>query len=166
MFDLFQNLALYIHAVISHMLTILAGCGATVILELFRRYVLRREFPNRWYFWMLTAFLCFASFQAWLDEHTSAEGRESKIQNLSSGVYVETSSKPAYTTDGHENWFPGNAPIVAGITWTRTGASIATNAIGFCMLYVRDSPSVATQRSVMTDFTKEWDEFLRKFVSA
>lgn len=64
------------------MITILAGCAATVVLELFRRFLLKREFPNRWYAWILVAFLVFALFQAWEEQYTSAEGRAALISDV------------------------------------------------------------------------------------
>src|ERR1700733_5152206 len=74
-----RNLSGYVQAVIAHMLTILAGCAATVILELYRRFYLKRDFPDRWYIWILMCFLCFASFQAWQDQSTSRVALEGAL---------------------------------------------------------------------------------------
>lgn len=78
-----QNGLLFVRSIGVHMITILAGCAATVILELFRRFVLKKEFPNRWYAWILFVFLGFAAFQAWDEQFTSAEGRGRLIAQMS-----------------------------------------------------------------------------------
>ncbi len=78
-----QDGLLFVRSVGAHMITLLAGCAATVVLELFRRFVLKRDFPNRWYAWILSGFLCFAFFQAWEEQYTSAESRAHVIYALS-----------------------------------------------------------------------------------
>jgi hypothetical protein len=74
-----STLPVFVQAVLGHLVTILAGCGATVVLELIRRFVLKREFPNRWYLWFLAVFLVFAFFQAWQDEYLSALARSTDL---------------------------------------------------------------------------------------
>jgi hypothetical protein len=77
------------------MLTLLAGCGATVLLDQFRRYAKRRawitdDWPDKWWLYILLAFLCFASFQAWEDQHTSNIGRQTDLHGKDLALQKET----------------------------------------------------------------------------
>jgi len=81
-----QHALLFVRAIGEHMVTLLAGCGATVALDLFRRYYLKKDFPDKWYAWILVGFLSFAIFQAWAEQFTSAEWRGNKLFELSERV--------------------------------------------------------------------------------
>jgi hypothetical protein len=79
-----QNLQAYFSAVAVQLLTILAGTAATVFLDQFRRLARRKkwiidEWPDLWWLYIVMAFTCFASFQAWEDEHTSNLARREDV---------------------------------------------------------------------------------------
>lgn len=76
-----KSFELYTSAVVSHMLTLLAGCAATVLLDQARRLFKRRgwvkdDWPDLWWLYIMLAFLFFASFQAWEEQSLSRAGRE------------------------------------------------------------------------------------------
>jgi hypothetical protein len=76
------GLGSFLLSVLQHWVSLLAGCGATVVLELFRRYWLKREISLKWHSILLLLFVLFACYQAWLHEHSSAEGRAKRIVAL------------------------------------------------------------------------------------
>ena len=89
---LWSNVISFVQAVVVHVVTILAGCAATVALELFRRFKLKgRDFPDRWYLWVLSSFLAFATFQAWQDQYLSNVARREDV-NKRDGLLASVSS--------------------------------------------------------------------------
>ena len=150
------------------MVTILAGCGATVILDQLRRYSKRKgwikdDWPDLWWIYIMAAFLCFASFQAWLDEHTSAIGQFARVMELSNitPVYVEGSMTQSYfSSSGRRDYFVPRMPIVIGVIWTRTGQGIALNAYGSARVYIEPDDSFKTQKRITEDFQIFWRKLL------
>lgn len=72
----------YFHALFDHTLTLLAGCGATVVLGLFQKYVFKKPLSLKWEITILLAFVFFAGFQAWRDEHQKSTQAEAKLEDL------------------------------------------------------------------------------------
>jgi hypothetical protein len=68
-----DHLPLWARQVGHHWFSLLEGCVATVLLGLFEKFI--KPIPKLWYVIILMLFVCFASFQAWQDEYTSAQGR-------------------------------------------------------------------------------------------
>jgi hypothetical protein len=77
---MWQNIYQFCETVWLHLVTILAGCGATVVLDQFRRFAVRKkwivgDWPDGWWLVMILVFGAFASFQSWEDQYTSNKGR-------------------------------------------------------------------------------------------
>jgi len=72
----------YFLALADHTFTLLAGCGATVILGLLQKYVFKTPLSLKWEMTILLAFVFFAGFQAWRDEHQKAAQTETKLNDL------------------------------------------------------------------------------------
>lgn len=76
------DLGSFLLSMIQHWLTLLAGCGATVLLDLLRRYWLKREISLKWYSIILLGFVVFACYQAWLDQSKSLQVRIKDVERL------------------------------------------------------------------------------------
>ena len=72
----------FLVSLFSHWLDFLKGSGILVALGLFERFVLKRELHFKWYAVFLVALAFFSCFQAWLDQHSSAEARLSEVIRL------------------------------------------------------------------------------------
>src|SRR6266487_826909 len=64
----FSGLTVFIVAVLSHVLTLLAGCVATVMLGILEKHVLKRPLSVKVEIGVLACFAFFACFQAWKDQ--------------------------------------------------------------------------------------------------
>jgi hypothetical protein len=62
----------YFEALLDHIFTLLAGCGATVMLGLLQKYVFQQPLSLKWELTILLAFIFCAGFQAWREEHQEA----------------------------------------------------------------------------------------------
>jgi hypothetical protein len=68
----FDSFGAFVQAVWVHAITLAAGCVVTVMLGLFERHILKRPVSARTEIAILLAFVFFACFQAWRDEHREA----------------------------------------------------------------------------------------------
>ncbi|MGH9615804.1 MAG: hypothetical protein ACRD28_03610, partial [Acidobacteriaceae bacterium] len=81
--EFLSNFGGFVAAVAVHWLTLLAGCGATVILALIQKFVLKMEkLPLKIEATILLCFMFFACFQAWQDEHRHAASAQSQFESL------------------------------------------------------------------------------------
>jgi hypothetical protein len=69
---------LYFASLFDHIFTLLAGCGATVVLGLIQKYVVKKPLSPKWEITILAAFVFFAGFQAWRDEHRILAAEQTK----------------------------------------------------------------------------------------
>ena len=65
---LVQDARPYLVGILSHTLTLLAGCGATVTLGLTQKYLLKKPLPAQWEITIMLSFVFFAGFQTWQDQ--------------------------------------------------------------------------------------------------
>jgi hypothetical protein len=148
------------------MVTILAGCGATVLLDQLRRVAKRRgwiedDWPDKWWLYILLTFLLFASFQAWQDEHTSAGGRLEQIGRLSATmpVYLEGHLMAAhYGAHNEQILLETGQQLIVNVNWARTGSGIALDAFSDARLYLEPDDSLETAKAVTAKFSEEWSK--------
>jgi hypothetical protein len=72
----------YFFALKDHTVTLLAGCGATVVLGMLQKYVLKKPLSLKWEVMILLAFVFFAGFEAWEDQYQKAAQAEGKLTEL------------------------------------------------------------------------------------
>jgi len=70
----------YFSCLLDHTITLLAGCGATVVLGLIEKHILRKPLSPKWEVVILGCFIFFAGFQAWKDQRVRAENAETKVR--------------------------------------------------------------------------------------
>lgn len=63
----------YYSAIVNHTITLLAGCGATVVLGMLEKYIFKKPISFEWELAVLLAFVFFAGFQAWQDQYKKAD---------------------------------------------------------------------------------------------
>jgi len=73
---------LYFVSLLDHTFTLLAGCGATVMLGLLQKYVFKRPLSLKWELAILAAFVFFAGFEAWRDQLHSVNDDGQQIKEL------------------------------------------------------------------------------------
>lgn len=76
----FAEVWAYILALVGHTVTLLAGCGATVMLGLIQKYGLKKPLSVKWEIAILGVFVFFAGFQAWQNEHEKVETITAQLQ--------------------------------------------------------------------------------------
>lgn len=69
-----DNALLFLLSLLSHWLDFLKGSAVVVVWGLIEKFS-KRQIHVKWYAIFLTVLAFFSCFQAWLDQHTSAEGR-------------------------------------------------------------------------------------------
>jgi hypothetical protein len=72
----------YFAALRDHTFTLLAGCGATVVLGLIEKHLLKKPFSVRGEITVLLMFVFFAAFQAWQDEYRARQKTQTEITEL------------------------------------------------------------------------------------
>ena len=80
MYKFVPDAKLYFLSLLDHTVTLLAGCGATVVLGLIQKYVLRKPLSVKWEITILGAFVFVAGFQAWQDEYRKAKPAGTPVQ--------------------------------------------------------------------------------------
>jgi len=68
----FGGLLIFLLAIISHVVTLAAGCVVTVVIGLLEKHVLKRSLSLKWEIAILLGFVFFACFQAWRDQYQRA----------------------------------------------------------------------------------------------
>jgi hypothetical protein len=86
MADFFAQFSTFFGAVGSHLVTLFAGCVATVTLGIFQKYVFKRPLSVKEDVAVFLLFLFFACFQAWRDEHRNTQSVIDEKSTLASEV--------------------------------------------------------------------------------
>ena len=79
MLNFLSDTVAYISAILGHTVTLLAGCGATVVLGLIQKYILKRPLSVKWELIMFSGFVFFAGFQAWQDQRNSYNAAQEQL---------------------------------------------------------------------------------------
>jgi hypothetical protein len=82
----------YFLALLDHTVTLLAGCGATVLLGILQKYAFKKPLSIKWEVTLLAAFVFFAGFQAWKDERKVAQ--ECAVQLTETHGKLDELTKP------------------------------------------------------------------------
>lgn len=80
----------YFQALLDHTVTLLAGCGATVVLGLLQKYAFKKPLSLKWEVSILLGFVFFAGFQAWHDEYKRGMLQRSELPDLHAKYLVMT----------------------------------------------------------------------------
>jgi hypothetical protein len=140
----------YFSALLAHTVTLLAGCGATVMVGLLQKYVLKQPLSSRWELTILAAFLFFAAFQAWRDEHD-------KVQEQA--AYLEAANIQSVFPG---NPFPIGRPIFLTMMWVNLGKGDAYHPISNGRVYIVPNQNfITTLESVIEDWKKRLPGLLK-----
>ncbi|HEV2323156.1 MAG TPA: hypothetical protein VGS10_04295 [Terracidiphilus sp.] len=86
MYEFTSGAKLYFLTLWEHVSTLLAGCGATVVLGILQKYVFKKPLSLKWELTILAAFIFFATFQAWRDKTVVQQERTYIQLNGAGGV--------------------------------------------------------------------------------
>jgi hypothetical protein len=134
----FESFWVFVYLVGTHTVTLLAGCVVTVMLGIIEKYILKRSISIKWEIVILVAFIFFACFQTWRDEHHSLASLQDKLKNPTfngriSGIFAGFSevakkkvgmiyltadiSNPHGPASGLMNWKMGIRNPKVGTSW-------------------------------------------------
>lgn len=97
MYKFVPNSKPYFSSLLNHIVTLLAGCGATVALGLIQKYALRKPLSIKWEIAILSGFVFFAGFQAWQDQYEKASKTNNQSLQITNQVNIPPITVPPAT---------------------------------------------------------------------